>query len=94
MIFATDVPSAAVKRQRKLSVQKVSANPSGHTLTPRLAIIVSFKPSPAAGAIFTASEFGSRDGHPTYTSMPSTRASMLPWVAAVSARGDSGGASA
>ena len=35
-------------RQRKLSVQNVSGNPSGHTFTPRLAIISSFRPSPEA----------------------------------------------
>ena len=35
-----------LKRQRKLSVQNVSGDPSGHTLTPRFAINLANRPAP------------------------------------------------
>src|SRR4026208_220922 len=58
------------KRQRKLSVHRVCGEPSGQTLTPRLAIILSVSPSPDALPITAARLLGSREGHSTYTSTP------------------------
>src|ERR1035437_2498697 len=53
---------SAMKRQRKLSVQKVSGRPSGQTLTPRLSIICSVKPSPASLPTASARALGLREG--------------------------------
>src|SRR5689334_10600388 len=60
------------KRQRKSSVQRVSGDPSGQTLTPRLAIISRARPSPDALPMTAARLFGSREGHSTYTSTPTS----------------------
>ena len=54
--------SSARKRQRKLSVQKVSARPAGHTFTPRLSIIWRLRPSPASGPTAAANSLALRDG--------------------------------
>src|ERR1035437_6273053 len=53
---------SAMKRQRKLSVQKVSGRPSGQTLTLRLSIICSVKPSPASLPTASARALGLREG--------------------------------
>src|ERR1035437_7203561 len=53
---------SAMERQRKLYLQKVSARPSGQTLTPRLSIICRVKPSPASLPTASARVLGLREG--------------------------------
>src|SRR5579871_5693438 len=60
-----EVPFLEVKRQRKLSVHRVSDIPSGQTFTPRLSIMVSSSPSALALEIDAARSFGISDGQAT-----------------------------
>src|SRR5688572_12045044 len=51
-------PPSPRKRQRQWSEQNVSACPSGHTFTPRLLIIVKFRPSPLNSLSLPPRSFG------------------------------------
>src|SRR6185503_15058823 len=51
-------PPSPRKRQRQWSEQNVSACPSGQTFTPRLLIIVNFKPSPLNSLSLPPRSFG------------------------------------